>query len=538
MAKFPLVTDPVTLTAAALSAHGVTKRFGDVVACDDVTVAFLPGRVHTLLGENGAGKSTLAAMLCGLYQPDQGEIRRNGVPISLDTPRLGLESGIGMVHQHFRLVDRFTVAENVVLGDRRVGHTPRMRQVCEQVAAISDQYGLPIDPNARVADLTVGQRQRVEIVKVLYRGVDVLLLDEPTAVLTPQESESLLATVRHMVEDGKAVVFISHKLGEVMSVSDDITVLRHGAVVGSSEIAGQTSAELAREMVGRDVDLSPQRATSPAGDERLRVSGLSVASDGEPLLDGVTLSVRSGEIVGVAGVSGNGQRELVDVISGQAAPTGGTVVIGDTDVTAKGPLAARAAGLAYVPEDRLGVGLAPSLSIADNLLMTRPLRWLVDRRKARQKATALIEEYDVRGATPTTPAGRLSGGNAQKVLLARELSGRTEPPKVIVAASPTRGLDVGAIEAVRARLVEFRAKGAATLLVSEDLDEVLALADRVVVMYRGTITLECAGETADRAQVGLAMAGVAADAGSGAVSGAAATATASTTPSTPSEGTT
>lgn len=494
---------------AALSTEGVTKRFPGVVANDNVSVELHAGQVHTLLGENGAGKSTLAAMLCGLYQPDEGRVLRDGEPIYLANPRDGLDRGIGMVHQHFRLVDRFTVAENVVLGDPRQSLKLDRRAIADEVAAVADAFGLPLDPHAVVGDLTVGQRQRVEIVRVLHRGADVLLLDEPTAVLTPAEVESLFVTVRRMTTAGKAVVFISHKLGEVMEISDRVTVMRHGRVTGTARTAEVDRAELARLMVGRSVDLSPVRAGGPPGEPRIVVRDLTVRDGDRTVVDGVSIDVHEREIVGVAGVAGNGQRELADAIAGLVAPSSGTVEIDGEQVGGTGPRRARSAGLAYVPEDRLGTGLAPSLSIADNLLLTRRLPWLVDRRAAVDEAERMIDEYDIKCPSAVAPTRLLSGGNAQKVLLARELADDNGESPVLVVASPTRGLDVGAIETVRARLADYRESGAAVLLISEDLDEVMSLCDRLLVLYRGTIAMETPADEADLTAIGMAMAGVA-----------------------------
>ncbi len=488
-----------------LTARGIVKRFPGVVANDGVDLDVRRGEVHTILGENGAGKSTLAAILCGLYRPDEGEVCVDGERVRLSSPRDGLAHGIGMVHQHFRLVDRFTVAENVALGDESqpvVLDTSRLEQ---DVAALGERFGLPIRPKVRASDLSVGERQRVEIVKTLYRGAEVLLLDEPTAVLTPQEADALFSTVRAMCAAGKAVVFISHKLGEVMEVSDRITVMRNGRVTGDVRAADTDRRELARLMVGRDVDLSPRRASREPEAPLLRVTGLVLETDGQRALDGVDLDVRAGEILGVAGVAGNGQRELAETIAGLRSPTAGRVEVCDVDVSGRGPRAARRAGLAFVPEDRLGTGLSPSLTIAENLLLTRPRRFFVNRRRAAAEAREVLDRFDIKASGPDAVTRVLSGGNAQKVLLARELA---EGPRVLVTAAPTRGLDVGAIEAIRKLLDGFRARGAAVLLISEDLDEVLSLSDRIVVLYRGRIAYETAGEGADVEQLGYAMAGV------------------------------
>jgi simple sugar transport system ATP-binding protein len=480
--------------APVLSARGIVKRFPGVVANDGVDLDVRRGEVHTVLGENGAGKSTLAAVLSGHYRPDEGELRVDGERVTLHSPRDGLARGIGMVHQHFRLVDRFTVAENNAPGDGSQAVVLDTSRLEREVTALGERFGLSIDPRARVGDLSVGERQRVEIVNTLYRGADVLLLDEPTAVLTPREVDVLFATVRALRAAGRAVVFISHKLGEVMEISDRITVMRNGRVTGDVRAADTDARELARMMVGRDVDLSPRRAPRAPTAPVLRVR-----------LDGIELDVRAGELVGVAGVAGNGQLELAETIAGLRTPPAGRVEIGGVDVTGRGARAARRAGLAYVPEDRLGTGLAPSLTIAENLLLTRRRGFFVNRRRAAAQARDAIERFDIKASGPDAVTRVLSGGNAQRVLLARELAGE---PRVLVAAAPTRGLDVGATAAVRELLDAFRARGGAVLLLSEDLDEVLALSDRIVVLYRGRIAHETPGDGADVEQIGYAMAGV------------------------------
>lgn len=488
-----------------VAVRGICKRFPGVVANDHVDLELRRGEVHALLGENGAGKSTLASVLAGLYQPDAGQLWLDGEPVVLKSPREALAHGIGMVHQHFRLVRRFTVAENVALGDRSQPILMSTPDVHRDVVELGERYGLPIRPDALVADLTVGEQQRVEIVKTLYRGVDVLLLDEPTSVLTPQETEALFTTVRAMAADGKAVVFISHKLGEVLAIADRVTVMRDGRVVGSVATADTSVRELAQLMVGRSVDLEVHRAGGAAGAAVLTLEDVTVEQDARRgRLREVSLEVRAGEIVGIAGVSGNGQRPLAEVAAGLLTPDHGRVRIGGRDVTGRGTRAARAAGLAYVPEDRLGTGLAPSLTVAENLQLTRGHRPLLDRRRWTAQAERLMQEFDIRAPGPGTTTSSLSGGNLQKVLLARELDAG---PTVIVAASPTRGLDVGAIEAVRGLLTSRRAEGCGVLLISEDLDEVLALSDRVLVLYEGRIVHACAAAEADVTELGLAMAG-------------------------------
>lgn len=496
--------------STALSAHSIDKKFPGVLANDSVDFDVRAGEVHTLLGENGAGKSTLAAVLCGLYQPDAGYLMRNGKRINLSSPRAGLQHGIAMVHQHFRLVERFTVSENVILGSRDLPFRLNRRDINEKVAAVAESYGLPIDPDATVGDLSVGQRQRVEIVKALYQGAEILLLDEPTAVLVPSEVEKLFENVHAMTAAGKSIVFISHKLGEVVEISDRVTVLRNGRVTGHVSGRGTTDTkELARLMVGRDIELNAQRATHATGHEVLQIRNLSLSVDDVAVLTDISFNVHAGEMVGIAGVAGNGQRELADTIAGLISPTSGSVSISGSMTTDCGPIQAREVGLAYVPEDRLGMGLVPSMSILDNLLLTRDRQIVVDRVSVRPEAARLIEQFEIKANGPDHLARKLSGGNAQKVLLARELSGGRGATKLLVVCSPTRGLDVGAIETVRRLLNDARSAGQAILLISEDLDEVLSLSDRVLVLYRGAVVHETPGETAQLSQVGAAMAGLA-----------------------------
>jgi simple sugar transport system ATP-binding protein len=496
--------------------RGITKRFPGVLANDAVDFEASPGEVHALLGENGAGKSTLSNILIGLYRPDEGEIRLNGEPASFHSPSDAIEAGIGMVHQHFRLVPAFTVAENVVLGEHR-GEARRFvlqpREIERRVAELGKRYGIVVEPRARVWQLSVGEQQRVEILKALYRQAQILILDEPTAVLTPQEAEALFGTLRTMAAEGRTVIFISHKLHEVKAVADRVTVLRGGRTIATLTTADASSRELAALMVGRQVDLARriERAAPPGVDSALELEGLSVRGDrGEPAVNEVSLSVRNGEIVGVAGVAGNGQRELAEAITGIRPASHGTVHIVGRKLRSGDPRSAIAAGVAHVPEDRLGTGVAPSLSISENSVLKSYrgrafsrgplLRW----RAIRDQAVDLITRYGVSTPGPHLRVRDLSGGNLQKLVLGREFSGE---PKVLIAASPTRGLDVGAIETVHAYLREAAAGGVAVLLISEDLDEILALADRVAVIYEGRLTGEFDPTTATVEEIGLAMAG-------------------------------
>jgi ABC-type uncharacterized transport system ATPase subunit len=495
--------------------HGIVKRFPGVVANDGVDFEAAAGEVHALLGENGAGKSTLSNILTGLYHADEGEIRIYGEPVRFASPRDALDAGICMVHQHFRLVEPFTVAENIILGDHRGegrAFRVRPRAIERRVRELGQRYGLAVDPRARIWQLSVGEQQRVEILKALYREARILILDEPTAVLTPQEANALFETLRAMAAEGRTVVFISHKLHEVKAVADRVTVLRGGRSIGTVSAAEATPHSLAALMVGRDVDVGRrvEREAPPGDDVALALEGLCADGDrGARALHDVALRVRAGEMVAIAGVAGNGQRELAEVITGMRACVGSVTVAGRR-LRSGDPREAIRAGIAYVPEDRLGTGVAPSLTVASNVVLrsyrSRALSLgpLLRLSIIRQRAHELIRRYDVRAAEPTTPARQLSGGNLQKVVLAREFSGE---PRVVVAASPTRGLDVGAIEAVHAYLRGAAAAGVGVLLISEDLDEILALADRVAVMYEGRIVGEVDARTATVEEIGLLMAG-------------------------------
>jgi simple sugar transport system ATP-binding protein len=494
--------------------RGIVKRFPGVLANDRVDFEAAAGEVHALLGENGAGKSTLSNILTGLYRPDAGEIFLHGEPVQFRSPRDALDARIFMVHQHFRLVEPFTVAENVVLGDHRgEGRTFRLRHraIEQRVAELSKRYGLAVDPRARVWQLSLGEQQRVEILKALYREARILILDEPTAVLTPQEADALFETLREMAAEGRTVVFISHKLHEVKAVADRVTVLRGGRSVATVPAAEATLRSLASLMVGREMDRAPAPRARTAGDPVLELADVWADGDrGGPALRGASLVVRGGEIVAVAGVAGNGQRELAETVAGMRPATGGAIRIAGKAIRGGDPRSAIAAGVAYVPEDRLGTGVAPSLSIAANLALKGyrepqasrgPLLRLG---RIRERAVELIERYRIAAPGPSAPARLLSGGNLQKVVLAREFSGR---PRLLVAAAPTRGLDVGAIETVHAYLRDAAADGVGVLLISEDLDEILLLADRIAVMYEGAIVGETAREEANVEEIGLLMAG-------------------------------
>jgi general nucleoside transport system ATP-binding protein len=495
-----------------LELTGITKRFPGVVANDGVSFDLRKGEVHALLGENGAGKSTLMNILYGLYHPDEGEIRVNGEPVRMSSPREAISRGIGMVHQHFMLIPVMTVAENIVLAvePRTSGILLDTSEAERRVSELSEQFGLAVQPRARIQDITVGQQQRVEILKALYRGAEILVLDEPTAVLTPQEAQELFAIVRSLTAQGKSIIFISHKLNEVLEIADRITVLRRGKHVETIPAAGATEEELARLMVGRDVLLRVAKGTSSPGEVLLRVRDLHVRDEREiEKVRGVTLDVRAGEIVAVAGVDGNGQTELIDAVSGLTGVVSGSVEIAGTDVTRRSAHAHFDAGLGHIPEDRQRRGLVLDFKIAENVALHDYRKppfarhgWLYPGQMV-AKAQTLIREFDVRGGGPQTPAAGLSGGNQQKVILAREID---RDPRVLIAAQPTRGLDVGAIEYVHRRLVAERDEGRAILLVSLELEEVLSLADRILVMFEGRIVGEFP-PTVTEEELGVAMTG-------------------------------
>jgi len=495
-----------------LELRGITKRFPGIVANDDVSFDLRQGEVHALLGENGAGKSTLMNVVYGLYRPDEGEIRINGEPVEIGSTRAAIENGVGMVHQHFMLIPVMTVAENIVLATEPVRNGVLLDYAAaeKRVRKLSTRFGLAVDPRATVEDITVGQQQRVEILKALYRGADILVLDEPTAVLTPQEAQELFTILRTLTEQGKSIIFISHKLNEVLEIADRITVLRRGKKVETLSAAGATEEQLARLMVGREVLLRVEKGASVATDPLLRVEGLHVLDDrGIEKVRNLSLQVRGGEIVGVAGVDGNGQTELIDAIAGLRRPSAGRILVGDEDVTDGSCRECLDAGLGHIPEDRQRRGLVLDFSLAENVALhnydsppASRFGWLFPNRLV-ARAGKLLQEFDVRGGGPLTLARGLSGGNQQKVVLAREID---RNPKVLIAAQPTRGLDVGAIEFVHRRLVEERDEGRGVLLVSLELDEILSLSDRILVMYEGAIAGEFAPGVSEE-ELGVAMTG-------------------------------
>ena len=498
--------------STVLEMRGITKRFPGVVANDHVDLDLRKGEVHALLGENGAGKSTLMNILYGLYRPDEGEILLNGEKVVFGSAKNAIDRGIGMVHQHFMLIPVMTVAENIVLEiePTKAGVLLDYGKAVERVREISTQYGLAVNPTAKVESISVGQQQRVEIVKALYRNAEILILDEPTAVLTPQEAGELFAIIKSLQEGGTSIIFISHKLNEVLEIADRITVLRRGKKIDTVPREGATEDGLAKLMVGREVLLRVDKKPADAGDVLLEVRDLHVNDErGLPAVRDVSFAVRAGEIVGVAGVEGNGQSELIEAITGLRHAENGEVVVGGEVVHR--PTARRMldVGVGHIPEDRQRRGLVLEFSIAENIALhdyNKPpdsrLGWLFPRRLI-ERARTLIKEFDIRGGGPTTLGGALSGGNQQKVVAAREVA---RDPKVLIAAQPTRGLDVGAIEYLHRRLVEERDEGRAILLLSLELDEVLSLSDRILVMYEGQIVGEHKPGVTEE-EIGLEMLG-------------------------------
>lgn len=494
---------------------GIVKRFPGVLANDHVDFALKKGEIHALLGENGAGKSTLMNVLAGLYKPEAGTIYVNDKPVSFSNPRQAIAAGIGMVHQHFMLVPTQTVTENILLGL----DTPRFRlQLKEYDRIISEfgkRFGLEVDPTAKIWQLSVGEQQRIELLKMLYRGAEVLIMDEPTAVLAPSEIDDLFAIMRKMIDQGKSIIFISHKLNEVMAIADEVTVLRRGKVTAANvPTKGSTVRELACLMVGREVIFDLERKPQEPGDVVADVKDLYALNDkGLPALQGVSFNVRSGEIVGLAGVAGNGQRELAEALTGMRKCTKGSVCIQCDDVTNKDARACIQHNVSHIPEDRNHVGTAPNLSITDNLIMKkynqRPIGngWFLNMHTAEKFAGELKEIYDIIAPTLNTPVRLLSGGNLQRVILAREISAN---PAFMVAVQPTRGLDVGAIEGVQRLLLAQREAGAAILLISEELDELLSLSDRIYVIYEGKIMGEVCDGNVEK--IGLMMTGTPLDA--------------------------
>ncbi|MFN8384082.1 MAG: ABC transporter ATP-binding protein [Anaerolineales bacterium] len=496
-----------------LEARGITKQFPGVLASDNVNFDLRKGEIHALLGENGAGKSTLMNLIYGLHLPDKGEIIVNGKPIEIKSPNDSIAAGIGMVHQHFMLIPVFTVAENVMLGDEETKRGSLDRaSVAAKINEISKQYGLDVDPNALVGPLPVGIQQRVEIVKTLYRNAEIVILDEPTAVLTPQEAEDLFRIMRDLTARGVSIIFITHKLKEVLAVADRITVMRAGRVINTVTPAETDSAQLANMMVGRQVILTVNKKEHQATEDVLKVEGLTVRDQRNlETVHNVSFTVRGGEVLGIAGVQGNGQTELSEALTGLRSPVSGKVTIEGNDLTGKPPRIITEAGLAHIPEDRQRHGLVLSYTIADNMALCDyyhapfSTRGVLQPKALDENSRKLITAFDVRTPSPFVNAGKLSGGNQQKVIVARELS--RSNVKLVVANQPTRGLDVGSIEYIHSEIIKMRDRGVAVLLISAELDEIMALSDRIAVMYRGQIVTVVEAKKTTREQLGLWMAG-------------------------------
>jgi general nucleoside transport system ATP-binding protein len=495
-----------------LEVRGITKQFPGVLANDHVNFDLRRGEIHALLGENGAGKTTLMNVLYGLYKPDEGEIFRDGQKISMHSPKDAIELGIGMVHQHFMLIPVFTITENIMLGSETVRHGVLDRKaVADEVRKLSHQYGLDVNPDAYVRDLPVGVQQRVEIVKTLYRNAKILILDEPTAVLTPQEVDDLIRIMRELAAQGVSIIFITHKLKEVLTISDRITVMRAGRVVDTVKPNETNEAQLAAMMVGREVILKVEKDSAKIGEEVLQVRDLSVHDQrGLEAVRGVSFTVCAGEVLGIAGVQGNGQTELTEALTGLMPVHSGQVSLVGNDVTGKSPRVIIESGLSHIPEDRQRHGLVLSYPVADNLVLCTyylppfGVNGLLRNRAVDRNARRLVREFDIRTPSPYVPTSNLSGGNQQKVIVARELS---RPLRLLIANQPTRGLDVGSIEYIHHEIIEMRDKGAAVLLVSAELDEIMALSDRIAVMYRGQIVAILDAQKTSRKELGLLMAG-------------------------------
>lgn len=499
------------LNSIVLRMRGITKRFPGVLANDAVDLDLYTGEVLALLGENGAGKSTLMNVLVGLYRPDEGEIVVRGRPVEIRSPRDAAELGIGMVHQNFKLVATMTVAQNIILGMPDLPFVPDMTKVADEIRALSDRYNMQVDPQAYIWQLSVGEQQRVEILKLIYRGADILILDEPTAVLTPQEAEELGQVLKVMQSEGKSTIFITHKMGEVMAFSNRVCVLRQGRLVATKETRETSPRELARLMVGREVLFHLEKQPLTPGDAILELDNVQAVNDkGLPALQGVSLTVRQGEVLGIAGVAGNGQQELAEVITGLREIKEGTVIINKQNLTNCSPLEVIRSGVSHIPADRVGMGTVGDMAVADNIAMKgyrkSPLgeRGFLKRTQILDFARAMIQLFQISTPTPQTYVKFLSGGNIQKTILAREIDACAG---LLVAVYPSRGLDVGATEAVRQRLIEQRDADRGVLLISEDLEELISVADSIAVLYEGRVMGIVTAKDADIETLGLMMAG-------------------------------
>lgn len=492
--------------------RGITKRFPGIVANDNINLVVKKGEIHALLGENGAGKSTLMNILFGLYQPDEGEILINGKPVNITSPNVANDLGIGMVHQHFMLVETFTVTENIVLGNEpKNGLKIDIRRAEKEVEELSRKYGLKVDPTAKIADISVGMQQRVEILKTLYRGADILIFDEPTAVLTPQEIQELIEIMHNLVKEGKTIILITHKLKEIMAVCDAVTIIRRGKVIDSVAVKDTNPDELAAKMVGREVTFKVDKKPPQPKEVILSVENVTAMGNrGVNALNGISFEVRAGEILGIAGVDGNGQSELIEVLTGLRKASGGRVLLKGQDITNRLPREISESGLSHIPEDRHKRGLVLDFTMSENMVLETYFHprfnknGFLDYAAIDKHASKLIEEFDVRTPSIHTKARALSGGNQQKAIIAREVD---KDPDLLIAAQPTRGLDVGAIEFIHKRLVEQRDKGKAVLLISLELDEVINVSDRIAVIYEGQIVGIVDAKSTTEQELGLMMSG-------------------------------
>lgn len=492
--------------------NNITKVFPGIVANDDITLQVKQGEIHALLGENGAGKSTLMNVLFGLYQPEQGEIKIKGQPVNITNPNIANDLGIGMVHQHFMLVHNFTVTENIILGNEpKKSGKIAIDNAAKEIKALSEQYGLAVDPYAKIEDISVGMQQRVEILKTLYRGAEILIFDEPTAVLTPQEIQELIHIMKKLVQEGKSIILITHKLKEIMEVCDRCTIIRKGKGIGTVDVANTDENKLAELMVGRQVNFKIEKSDAKPCENVLEISNLIVHDARHlPTVKGLDLTVRAGEIVGIAGIDGNGQSELIEAITGLRKVESGSITLREKDITSWPVRRITEEGVGHIPEDRHKHGLVLDFSIGDNMVLQtyykNPFskKGVLNFTKIYEKAKSLIEQFDVRTPSEHTPARALSGGNQQKAIIAREVD---RDPDLLIAAQPTRGLDVGAIEFIHKKLIEQRDKGKAVLLLSLELDEILNVSDRVAVIYEGKIVEIVNAKETNEQQLGLLMAG-------------------------------
>lgn len=502
----------MSTAAPVVELKQITKRFPGIVANDSISLTLRKGEIHALLGENGAGKSTLMNILFGLYQPDEGTIEINGEPVTIDNPNKAIKLGIGMVHQHFKLVQPFTVTENIILGmEPRKGLNIDYKSASAEVAKLSEQYGLHVNPNSKIQDISVGMQQRVEIMKTLFRGADILIFDEPTAVLTPQEISELMGIMRRLVEEGKSIILITHKLKEIMEISDRVTIIRRGKVIDTVDTNNTNPKELAEKMVGRGVTFKIDKQPPAIGQPVLQLNQVKMNNkNGVSVLNGLDLEVKAGEIVGIAGVDGNGQTELIEAITGLRKINSGSIKLSGKEVSNLPARKIIESGLSHIPEDRHKHGLVLDFSISENMVLETYYKspyskgGFLDRRKVDEHAEKLVKDFDVRTPSIETLARSLSGGNQQKAIIAREID---KNPDLLIAAQPTRGLDVGAIEFVHRQLIEQRDLGKAVLLISFELDEIMNVSDRIAVIYEGRIVGEVLPENTNDQELGLMMAG-------------------------------